>query len=141
MLENIHQSIETYINDNMSLTPIKFSLTRRMARDFSLPDAPMLYDGVDNFVVFDVDVSFSGSASIGNEAKRSKGMVIVDIYVQSNTPDRSTYKIADTISSFLARQVFNGIIFRDVNKAGSYESGKWQVTTFTFEFLTTKMVN
>jgi len=137
--EQLHKDIETYIVANMPAGE-KYSLNWHNPRDFSIANAPLFFEGVDEFVIFNVEIERGQAASIGNTAKRRVGIIVAEIHVDINASDRHTYKKSDILTAFLERKAFNGIILRDATKSKGYDRGKWRVVPWTFSFTTTQMI-
>lgn len=136
MEDILHGKIEQYIQDNIS--GIKYSMNARNARDFSVEGAPLLSEGDESFIIFKVAITSGRSAAIGNTTKRSVGVIEASIHLDKDKSDREQYKILGTLTPYLERKNFNGISLRDSNLSGEYESGKWVIFSWTFNFVTTQ---
>lgn len=141
MVEELHKIIEKYIVSNMTASGIKYSLTIKNARDFSLPDAPLLSEGSDNYIIFTVIVNTSTPSAVGNAARRQSGIVRVDCHLDDNlSTDRDYYRMLDHVTNFLEGRSTEGVHFRDFNSAGdSYSEGKWQVSPTVISFESNRM--
>ena len=102
--ELLHKEIEEYIVANMPA--IKYSLTGRNARDFSLADAPLLSDGSEPYIIFTVEIARGGAAAIGNTTSRRTGIIRAELHLDRDATDRDVYKMLDQITLFLERKNF-----------------------------------
>lgn len=134
--EAIHKKIEEHIVANMP-NDIKYSLTHKNPRDFTLPNAPLLSDGEEPFIIFQVAIQSGSAAAIGNTTKRRMGIVRAELHLDRDATDRDAARMVDKITPFLERTNFNGVLLKDASGAGEFERGKWLVRPWTFNFKTT----
>ncbi len=135
--EILHQKIEQHIVDNMASTGIKYSLTPNNPRDFALPDAPLLSDGSEPYIIFRVSIQSGSAAAIGNTTKRRIGIIRAEMHLDKDATDRDVARMADKITPFLERKNFNGVLLKDARDTGEFKQGKWLVRPWTFDFKTT----
>lgn len=141
-MENLHQQIEEHIVSSMAGTGIKYSLTKRNARDFSLPDAPLLSQGSDNYIIFTTIVNSSTPSAVGNVARRQSGIIRIDCYLSQNlSTDRDYYRMLDTVADFLEAKNVGGVHLRNLSSSGEYDEGNWQVKSSVVSFESNKMRN
>lgn len=137
-MEELHQSVETYIATNMDLTTHKYSLNKRDARDYSLPDAPLLSEGVDPFVIFDTQISGTVPVTVGGTARRQVGVTRIEIHTPLESTTRNMLKILNDITPFLVSKSNDGVIYRNITGSGDYTEGDWRVDAWTVDFQKTK---
>lgn len=136
--EILHEKIEQYIADNMPATGYKYSHLRpEDARDFSLPDAPLLSEGSEPYIIFRVSIQRGVAAGVGNLAKRRVGIILAELHLPRDATDRDVARMIDKLTPFLERKNFNGVLVKDANEAGEFKRGKWQVRPWTFDFKNT----
>lgn len=137
--ELVHKKIEEHINTSMGtyLSGMKFSLNHSDARDYTLPGAPLLIEGVSPFLVFKVSITEGQTKVIGNTTRSRVGIVIVETYIGKEKSDRDFYKTLDSISEFLERQNVSGVRLENGRSSSEFTRGKWMVKPWSFEFKTT----
>lgn len=134
--EALHKAIEEYIEDNVPVDMV-YSLLIDNPRDFNKDDAPLLFDGEQTFIIFDVTIQQGRGVSIGNTSKRRIGVVQAIIYTKIDAGKRPIYSMLSKLTSFLERKSFNGIHLRNGIGANGFNKGTWKVTPWTFNFETT----
>lgn len=137
MMKATHKNIEVYLDSNLPTVGIKYSFNRNNARDFTLPNSPLLYDGADDHIVVSVRVENSGAADVGNKYRRIVGTIRLECYINEQKSDRVHYELLDKLRSFLEATSFNGIYLKDFSVQANYLVGKWNVTPAIVSFRTT----
>ena len=136
-MEATHKAVETYILANLSSVGLKYSFNENNARDFTLPESPLLVDGTDDHLVITVMVENSGSACVDNSHRRLVGTIRIECYIGEDKSDRAYYAIADKLRGFLEATTFDGISLRDFVNTNGYSMGKWNVKPSIISFKTT----
>lgn len=137
-MEALHKQIEEYIVTSMVGNGLTYSLTSNNARNFSLPSAPLYFEGDVDHVIFTVMVADSGAAAIGNSYRRLVGTISIECYIGEEKSDRAYYSIADKLRSFLEATSFGGVILREFKNVNGYKLGKWNVKPSVVSFQNTK---
>lgn len=129
-LLEIKNSLESYINDNITTIAINWHNTKIFTLNGSVLDQSQI-DALNTYIVPQlVPISLSRELMSSVNGRKFKAMFQVDIY---NRKDRGTgdiYTIADAIDTLLFEKKIDDVTVENADMLAPIESGEWIVSSY-----------
>ena len=136
-INDARRAIETYLNTNWTETPIDFENVE--SRDLSLAGQPLLWEGQNPFLAFDLDIIGSRQISAYPACMRFNGSIDLKVCVKEGTgPGYSTELCDDLLALFQDKVLYHSTEEIRVGTASGpidyVTSAGWYVQQLQFPF-------
>lgn len=132
-LAQVEQTIMEYIDANWTVTP--FSYVGIPWKNLSLPGQPLLEDGSDDFVIFEIIPGDSFPVSVPLNCVRRTGFLSAAVYVQEDTGSRQAKTYLDQLNSLFEYKTLPGDVrMKNFLDDGAYMADGWAIYACQWPF-------